>query len=154
MFGVLRLQTLKVAATLSALAGLTCCAIERPLRVGGRNPAKAQAQGPGHYHKEAPTLVGPKETLLSVLTFQSADAKLWPPREETKSAYVGLTPLFSKAKGQGGPAGDKTVSSLTSGEADRSWEPSPAPPDILSCRQTLVAAPSAGLWPKDTPADN
>lgn len=109
---------------------------------------KAQAQGPGHYHKEAPTLVGPKETLLSVLTFQSADAKLWSPREETKSAYVGLTPLFSKAKGQGGPAGDKTVSSLTSGEADRNWESSPAPPDILSCRQTLVAAPQPACSPR------
>lgn len=65
---------------------------------------KLRAQGLGHYHKEAPTLVEPKETLLSILTFQSADAKIWSPGEEIKRAYVGLTPLFSKAKGQGGGA--------------------------------------------------
>lgn len=104
MFGVLRLQTLKVAATLSALAGLTCCAIERPLRVGGRNPAKAQAQGPGHYHKEAPTLVGPKETLLSVLTFQSADAKLMAPQGRDQECICWPNSFVLKGKRSGGPS--------------------------------------------------
>lgn len=52
-----------LATTLSALVGLTCYAIEWSLMVEGRNAREVSEPRA-------------KATLLSVLTFQSADAKL------------------------------------------------------------------------------